>query len=161
MYHIVFPAKYRRAVIDDEVDNVLKEVCVEIEKRYEIIFLEIGTDKDHVHFLVQSVPTYTVVKIVRTIKSITAREVFRQCPQVKKKLWGGEFWSDGYFASTVGKHGDEGLIGSYVRKQGKHYQQLHQTQQGSLFDWNTPFACGGVLYSRLRGEPPFRRELSL
>ncbi len=44
MYHIVFPAKYRRAVIDDEVDNVLKEVCMEIEKRYEIIFLEIGTD---------------------------------------------------------------------------------------------------------------------
>ena len=58
---------------------------MEIEKRYEITFLEIGVDKDHVHFLVQSVPTYNIVKIVRTIKSITAREVFRQCPQVKKQ----------------------------------------------------------------------------
>lgn len=134
MYHLVFPAKYRRTVIDGEVDKVLKEVCLEIEKRYEIMFLEIGTDKDHVHFLVQSVPRYSVVKIVQTIKSITAREVFRQCPQVKKKLWGGEFWSDGYFASTVGKHGDEGMIASYVRKQGKKYQKLHQIQQGKLFE---------------------------
>ena len=134
MYHLVFPAKYRRVVIDDAVDKVLKEACLEIEKRYEITFLEIGTDKDHVHFLVQSVPTYNVVKIVRTIKSIVAREVFRQCPHVKKKLWGGEFWSDGYFASTVGKHGDEGMIASYVKKQGKRYQQLHCVQQGSLFD---------------------------
>ena len=107
MYHIVFPAKYRRTVIDADVDEVLKEVCLEIEKRYQIKFLEIGTDLDHVHFLVQSVPTYSVTKIVRMLKSLTAREVFRRCPQVKKKLWGGEFWTDGYFASSVGKHGDE------------------------------------------------------
>ena len=107
LYHLVFPAKYRRAVIDADVDQVLKAVCLDIEKRYEIKFLEIGTDKDHVHFLVQSVPMYSVKKIVQMIKSITAREVFQRCPQVKKQLWGGEFWSDGYFASTVGKHGDE------------------------------------------------------
>ena len=107
---------------------------METPKRYEITFLEIGADKDHVHFLVQSVPTYNVVKSVRTIKSITAREIFRRCPHVKKKLWGGEFWLDGTFASTVGKHGDEGMIASYVKKQGKQYQQLHCVQQGSLFD---------------------------
>ena len=101
MYHLVFPAKYRRAVIDAEVDGVLKETCIEIEKRYQVKFLEIGTDRDHVHFLVQSVPMYSVTKLVRMIKSITAREVFRRCPKVKKQLWGGEFWTDGYFASTV------------------------------------------------------------
>ncbi len=119
MYHLVFPAKYRRAVIDAAVDQVLKQTCLEIEKRYQVKFLEIGTDRDHVHFLVQSVPTYSVTKLVRMVKIITAREVFRQCPEVKKKLWGGEFWTDGYFASTVGKHGDEQMIGQYVKKQGK------------------------------------------
>ena len=87
---------------------------MEIEKRYEIKFLEIGTDKDHVHFLVQSVPMYSVKKIVQMIKSITARKIFEKCPKVKKKLWGGEFWTDGYFASTVGKHGNEEMIGKYV-----------------------------------------------
>ena len=133
MYHLVFPAKYRRAVIDAEVDEVLKETCIEIEKRYQVKFLEIGTDRDHVHFLVQSVPMYSVTKLVRLIKSITAREVFRRCPQVKKQLWGGEFWTDGYFASTVGKHGDEQTIGQYVKKQGKTYQQLHRDTQLTLF----------------------------
>lgn len=72
MYHIVCPAKYRRAVFTDEVENVLKDVCLDIAKRYEIIFLEIGVDKDHVHFLVQSVPMYSPKKVVQIIKSITA-----------------------------------------------------------------------------------------
>jgi putative transposase len=108
VYHLVFPAKYRRAVIDEEVDECLKNMCLEMAKRYEIFFLEIRTDKDHVYFLVQSVPTYSVTKLVRVIKSVTAREIFRSCPKVKRQLCGGEFWSDGYFAATVGKHGDEG-----------------------------------------------------
>ncbi len=133
IYHLVFPAKYRRAVIDDHVDGVLKEVCLDIEKRYQVKFLEIGTDKDHVHFLVQSVPTYSVTKVVMLIKSLTAREIFKRCPQVKKQLWGGEFWTDGYFASTVGKHGNEDMIGKYVKNQGMEYQKLHEDNQLVLF----------------------------
>ena len=133
LYHLVFPAKYRRAVLDEQVDAELREVCLEIEKRYEIKFIEIGVDKDHVHFLVQSVPTYSVTKLVTMIKSLTAREIFMRCPQVKKQLWGGEFWSDGYFASTVGKHGDEGMIAKYVQGQGKEYLKLHRDDQLMLF----------------------------
>ena len=134
LYHLVCPAKYRRLVFDTKVDHVLKEVCLEISKRYEIKFLEIGTDKDHVHFLIQSVPTYSPTKIVTTIKSITAREVFRLVPEVKKKLWGGEFWSKGFFINTVGQHGNEKSIASYVKNQGKEkeYQTLHK-QQLKLF----------------------------
>ena len=97
LYHLVFPAKYRKAVIDEGVDKVLKSIYLEIEKRYQIKFLEIGTDEDHAHFLVQSVPTYTVTKVVTTVKSITARGVFKQCPEVKRELWFCEFWTDGYF----------------------------------------------------------------
>ena len=133
LYHLVFPAKYRKAVLDESVDAVLREVCLEIERRYEIEFLEIGVDKDHVHFLVQSVPTYSVKKLVTMIKSLTAREVFKRCPHVKQQLWGGEFWSDGYFASTVGKHGNEGMIGRYVQNQGNEYLKLYQGDQLSLF----------------------------
>src|SRR5579872_5631596 len=129
LYHLVFPAKYRRAVFDEALDIKLRDICLEIEKRYEIKFLEIGTDKDHVHFLVQSVPKYSVTKLVRMIKSLTAREIFRYCPEVKKQLWGGEFWSDGYFASTVGKHGDEGVISKYVKGQGSEYKKLHEAKQ--------------------------------
>jgi len=133
LYHLVFPAKYRRAVFDEDVDSALKEVCLDISARYEMKFLEIGTDKDHVHFLVQSVPTYSVTKLVTILKSLTAREIFRRCLRVKKQLWGGEFWSDGYFASTVGKHGDEEMIGRYVKNQGKAYNKLHSDHQLALF----------------------------
>ncbi|MDR3626527.1 MAG: IS200/IS605 family transposase, partial [Ignavibacteriaceae bacterium] len=72
LYHFVLPAKYRKVVFSQEVDNSLKGICLEISKRYQIYFLEIGTDKDHVHFLLQSVPTYSPTKIVTTIKSLTA-----------------------------------------------------------------------------------------
>ena len=133
LYHMVFPAKYRRVVFDEKVDTVLKEACLGIEDRFQVKFLEIGTDKNHVHLLVQSVPTYTVTKLVTLIKSLSAREVFRRCPQVKKLLWGGEFWTDGYYASTVGKHGNEKLIANYVKSQGDVYQALHVDHQLMLF----------------------------
>ena len=67
----------------------------------------------------------TLTKLVKMIKRLTAKEVIRRCPHVKQKLWGGEFWSDGYFASTVGKHGDEGMIAKYVKNQGNEYLKLH------------------------------------
>jgi putative transposase len=133
IYHLVFPAKYRRVVFDEAVDSVLKEICLDIEKRYQMKFLGIGTDKDHVHFLIQSVPTYHVTKLVTMLKSLTAREVFKHCPHVKKKLWGGKFWSDGYYASTVGKHGNGDTIGDYVKKQGTKYQKLYEDRQLSQF----------------------------
>ena len=112
---------------------MLKDVCVEIEKRYQIQFLEIGTDKDHVHVLVQSVPRYSVTKVVTIIKSLTAKEIFRRAPQVKRQLWGGALWTDGSYASTVGKHGNENMIGNYVKQQGGTYQQLYENQQLALF----------------------------
>ena len=118
MYHIVCPAKYRRSVFSTVVDAKLKEVCTDIQKRYDITFLEIGTDADHVHFLVQSVPTYSPKQLVQLIKSITAREIFKACPEVKRYLWGGKFWSEGYFVSTVGAHGNEQMIKNYVQQQG-------------------------------------------
>ena len=126
MYHFVLPAKYRKVVIDEHVDKVIKETCDEIEKRYPIYFLEIGTDKDHVHFLIQSVPKYSPTQIVRILKSITAREVFKKCPEVKKKLWGGEFWSDGFYVATVSEHGNESAVANYVKNQGNEYKKLYR-----------------------------------
>ncbi len=137
IYHLVCPAKYRRVVFDAEIDLVIRDVCLEIAQRYEIKFLEIGTDKDHVHFLIQSVPTYSPTKIAQTVKSITAREVFLRVPSVKKKLWGGEFWTKGYFINTVGHKGNEDSVTDYVRNQGleKEYKRIHKDDgQTSLFD---------------------------
>ena len=134
IYHFVCPAKYRRVVIEEEVDQVLKEVCLDIADRYQVEFLEIGTDKDQVHFLVQSIPTYSPTKIITMIKSLTAKEVFARVPSVKKQLWGGEFWTDGYYVGTVGQHATEDVIKQYVKNQGQEekYTRLH-VQQLKMF----------------------------
>jgi len=130
LYHVVCPAKYRKIIFVEKADIGLKEICIEISKRYEIQFVEIGTDKDHVHFLLQSTPLYSLSRIVQTIKSITAREMFKRMPEIKKELWGGEFWSKGYYISTVGVHGNENMIQQYVKEQGreKEYNIIHKEQ---------------------------------
>ena len=133
LYHYVCPAKYRRVIFDDKVDKVLIQTCKEISKRYDINIMEIGTDGDHVHFLIQSVSMFAPTEIARIIKSITAREIYRLCPQVKKKLWGGNIWSAGYFVATVSEHGNEKQIQNYVRQQGKEYTKMYRGQI-KLFD---------------------------
>ncbi len=133
LYHIVCPSKYRRKIFIEEVEKTLKEVCIEISKRYEITFVEIGNDEDHVHYLVQGVPIQSPRAIVQTIKSITAREIFRLHPEVKKMLWGGQIWTSGYYINTVGQYGNEKVIREYVENQGRQYKQIHRSQL-NMFD---------------------------
>ncbi|TSC85445.1 MAG: transposase IS200-family protein [Microgenomates group bacterium Gr01-1014_7] len=128
LYHLVCPAKYRRKVFSDKVENTLKQICLEISGRYEIRYVEIGSDEDHVHFLIQSVPMMRPKTIVQITKSITAREIFKAHPEVKQMLWGGQFWTDGYYINTVSQHGNEEIIREYVKNQGKEYKQIYRGQ---------------------------------
>lgn len=91
-------------------------------------FVEIGTDEDHVHFLIQTVPTMLPSGMVGRIKSITAKEIFQKHPEVKKMLWGGNFWTSGFYLNTVGQYANEQVIRKYVQDQGKTYRQIHRDQ---------------------------------
>ena len=133
LYHFVCPIKYRRTVLSKEVSKTFREVCLEIEERFDMQFLEIGLDDNHVHFLVQSVPMYSPKKLINTVKSITAKEVFRLHPEVKKKLWGGKFWSSGYYVNTVGQYANEEVIKKYLQNQGKDKYNKIYTNQLRLF----------------------------
>jgi putative transposase len=131
LYHLVCVCKGRKEFFDAKVSQEIKDVCLEIQKRYELHFLEIGTDLDHIHFLIQSIPMYSPTKVARVVKSITAREILKLNPLLKQKLWGGEFWSNGYFINTVGRNNSEGAIQRYIKNQGrnpKDYVQLHKNQ---------------------------------
>ena len=131
MYHLVFPAKYRRKVFTSEVEASLKEICLGIEARYEMRFIEIGLEEDHVHLLVQGIPTMAVNEIVRIIKSLTAREIFRRHPKIKRDiLWGGALWTSGYYANTVGLYAGKETIRRYRENQGRQeeYTQLYSSQ---------------------------------
>ena len=128
LYHLVFPVKYRRRLISVSVSDTIKETCIGIGDRFEIDFIEIGTDEDQVHFLVQRIPPISVDKIVRTVKSLVARIVLSKHPELKRELWGGSFWTSGYYANKVGQYGNEEIIKRYVGKQGNKYNQIHSGQ---------------------------------
>ena len=126
LYHLVFPAKYRREVFTEVVSATLRELCIEISRRYEIHFVEIGMDDDHVHFLIQSVPVLSVTRIVTIIKSITATKIFEQHTEVKKLLWGGHLWTSGYYANTVSEYANAEGIKKYIANQASYKKILVQ-----------------------------------
>ena len=125
LYHLVFPSKYRRKIFTKEIEETLVNICKEIAERYEINFLEIGNDEDHVHFLIQGIPKMPVSRIVQIVKSITARELFSKHPEIKKMLWGGHLWTSGFYANTVGQYASEDTIKKYVQNQGKTYTKIY------------------------------------
>jgi len=128
LYHIVFPVKYRHSVLTAEVEITLKDICIEIGICYEMNFVEIGADENHVHFLIQGIPNMSVSEMVAKIKSITARGIFKKHIEIKKKLWGGNFWTSGFYANTVGQYGNETMIKNYIEKQSSNYIKIHEGQ---------------------------------
>ena len=125
-YHIVFPVKYRKALLDTDVTQIIKETAGSIEERYPIEMEDLGTDKNHIHVLCSAHPKVAPGRIVQIFKSITAREVFRRRPDLKQELWGGEFWSDGYYVATVGERANWKMVENYVQHQGCPKEDLHQ-----------------------------------
>lgn len=131
LYHIVFPVKYRKKIITEEVEKTIKEVCIGIDIGYEIKFIEIGLDTDHIHFLIQGIPDMSVAQIVNIIKSVTARELFKRYPDIKKQLYGGNLWTAGYYVNTVGEYANREIIINYVKNQGnqeKDYKKIYSQQ---------------------------------
>ena len=102
-YHLVFPVKYRKALLNSEIEIALVKIIKEIELRYELEVEKMGADNDHIHLLCSFHPKYSIGQTIRLYKSITSRELFKQFPEIKKDLWGGEFWSDGYYSKRKTK----------------------------------------------------------
>jgi len=118
-YHVVFPVKYRKALLSEPVREAILAIAEGIEERYDIEFENIGTDGDHIHLLCTFHPKYGGAAFVGLFKSITAKQLFRRLPELRKDLWGGEFWSDGYYLATISKRGDWDTVRRYVANQGK------------------------------------------
>ena len=130
-YHFVTPVKYRKAIFGQaDREQSLHSICCEIEERYEIEFEQVGIDANHVHYLISTVPKFSPSAIIRIIKSITASHMFKRHPDLKKELWGGALWTEGFYIATVGEHGNKDVIRSYIKKQGIKPPQL------TLFDFN-------------------------
>ena len=127
-YHIVFPVRYRKTLLDEEVVGIIRETAVGIGERYAIEMEAMGMDRDHVHILCSTHPKMSPGEVVRVFKSITAREIFRRRPIARKELWGGEFWADGYYIATVGERGNWKTVEEYIMSQGKPREELKQLE---------------------------------
>lgn len=125
-YHIVFPVKYRKSLLQNGIPLAIAKLAEEIALRYDIEFEKIGCDQNHIHVLASFPPKYSGSEVVRMFKSITARELFKQFPLLKKELWGGEFWSDGFYIATVSERGNWKQVERYVANQGKTMDAPHQ-----------------------------------
>ena len=153
---MVFCVKYRKKLLLDLVIiNFLKKICSEIGDRYCFEFDAIGTDGDHVHLFVGAEPKYSPSKVMQIIKSITARQIFKEHPEIKKQLWGGEFWSDGGYIGTVGDGTTSDVIKNYVQNQANQEEKeaYQQMKKYSIFNnyiitravaRTYPVACSGV-----------------
>lgn len=132
LYHLVCVAKGRGKIFPKRADGIIKEICLDIAKRYEVHFLEIGADLDHIHFLIQTVPTISPSKLAQIIKSITARELKKRMPEIRDQLWGASVWTNGYFINTVGRSSTEHVISTYVRNQGSKQEQYTKIYSDQL-----------------------------
>jgi putative transposase len=125
----------KRKTIDKSRINELKKIFTEIEKRYCLEFDAIGTDGDHVHIFVGAAPRYSPSRVMQILKSISAKQMFKAFPEIKKELWGGEFWSDGGYIGTVGEGVTAEIIRDYIERQGTS-EEKEGYKQLNLMDFN-------------------------
>ncbi|MBI3584577.1 MAG: IS200/IS605 family transposase [Nitrospinae bacterium] len=127
-YHFVWTPKYRKGILKKEVEKRVKELFEEIARQYEFEIDTMEIMPDHVHVFLTAPPRYSPAKVVNILKGISSRKVFKEYPLLKKDLWGGELWSDGYFVRTVGDKVTADVIRRYI-----NYQHLIEHRQLKLF----------------------------
>ena len=127
-YHMVFVMKYRKKLLTREIFEFMKIVCEGISQRYYLKFEAIGSDQDHLHLVVEGAPKYSPSSIMQMCKSILAKLTFKQFPEIREELWGGEFWSDGGHIDTVGDGRGLDEVKKYVQNQGGDANQLLLTE---------------------------------
>lgn len=124
-YHFVTPVKYRKAIFGRlDREQTLRSVSKEIEERYSFVFEKVGIDTNHVHYVINAEPKFSPSQIIQITKSIMAKQLFKQHPDLRKELWGGELWTDGFYVATIGEGGGLDAIRAYVAKQGIPSQNL-------------------------------------
>ena len=125
-YHLVWAPKYRKWILRGDIKERVKSVFEEIARNHEFAIDTLEMDKDHVHIFLSFPPRYSISRVVGMLKSISAKVIFKEHPEVKEELWGGEFWEDGYFVRTVGDKVTAEVIRKYITYHREHEKNPKQ-----------------------------------
>ena len=133
---MVTTVKYLKALLSIAVTDCIKKTLQGISERYEIVIDEIGFDQNYIHIFCGAPPRMAPLQVISIIKSITARQIFKKFPKLKREeLWGGEFWSDGKYIGTAGEATSEKTIRNYIRNQSLDKEEIEsRMKQLKLFD---------------------------
>lgn len=102
-FHYVACIKYRRKVLSDIVTTRLKAININIAKAFDINIIEQETACDHIHIIFNGKPHIQLSKFVNSLKSVSARLLFREFPELRNQLRTGSFWSPSYFLASTGQ----------------------------------------------------------
>jgi len=128
-YHIVWTPKYRKTLLVGEVARAVQELFYQIAAAYDLEIDTMEVMEDHVHVFLSAPPRYAPARIAQILKSISARELCASFPRLRRQLWGGQCWADGYCVRSVGDAVTAEIIRQYIR-----YQKSPQNVQLRLFD---------------------------
>ena len=115
-YHLVWSPKYRKKILEGNVAQRMRDLLLEISEAHDIVIEELEVSLDHIHVFYSFPPRLSISQVVSRLKSLSARAIFQEYPQIKRQLWGGEFWEDGYFARTVGDKVTAEIIKKYIQQ---------------------------------------------
>jgi putative transposase len=128
-YHFVWTPKYRKDLLTGEVAEAVREILQSVAEAYDMEIDTMEVMEDHVHVFVSAPPRYSPARVMQIMKSISARELYARFPWVRRKLWGGEFWGDGYFVRSIGDQVTAEIIRRYIR-----YQKSPENVQLELWE---------------------------
>jgi putative transposase len=126
----VWAPKYRKWILRGDLRDFVEQCFEEIAISHDFEIEEVEIAEDHVHIFLGFAPKYSISDVVKRLKGSSARAIFRRYPEVKRDLWGGQFWEDGYFARTVGDKVTKDIIKKYIKY---HKHQEKTLEQLELF----------------------------
>jgi putative transposase len=130
---MVWGVKYHKHLLNTEMKEFLVGRIKEICECYDFHFYCVGIAPNHVHFFAGAPPKVAPARIVQITKSITAREMFRKYPQLKKHLWGGELWKNGYYVGTISQGQTDAVVRKYIERQERQTDTKSYMKQLKLF----------------------------
>jgi putative transposase len=116
-YHFVWCPKYRKVALKSNISKYVSHVIYEIAERYDFEVIELAVMLEHVHMFVSASPEVSPARLIQIVKSITARQVFKRFPSLKRILWGGALWERGYCVMSSGTVTTDEMIQKYIKEQ--------------------------------------------